>query len=76
MAQSSTYNELASYSQGDEVSFGLNPVNGYYTFIAKEDVAGVAPVSEWRFADSFWRACKWLKNQFENNDEIYHYQGD
>lgn len=74
MGQSSTYHSSTSYVADDIVTYGLNAVNGYYTFKCLSPCTGVNPVSKWRFRDSFWRTMKWMEEQFAVVDEVYNYQ--
>lgn len=81
---SETFDATQSYNIGDEVSFGLNEVAGFYKFRCLKATSAIStnvphsisdysPISKFGHVDSIYRAEKWIKENVKNMDSVYHY---
>ena len=81
---SETFDATHSYNIGDEVSFGLNEVAGFYKFRCLKATSAIStnvphsisdysPISRFGHVDSIYRAEKWIKENVKNMDSVYHY---
>lgn len=79
-----TFNATMKYNVGDEVSFGLNTIAGYFKFkCIKETVAletntmhtvsSYSPIQRFQHCDNLYRAEKWIKQNTANMDQLYKY---
>ena len=73
MGVSSTYRSSVTYEAGDRCTYGLNSFSGFFTFEATETISNVPPVKTWKYNDSIWRVKKWLDEEINNMDTVYHY---
>lgn len=81
---SETFDATHSYNIGDEVSFGLNEIAGFYKFRCLKATSAIStnvphsisdysPISKFGHVDSIYRAEKWIKENVKNMDSVYHY---
>ena len=81
---SETFDATHSYNIGDEVSFGLNEIAGFYKFRCLKATSAISvnkphsisdysPISKYGHVDSIYRAEKWIKENVENMDSVYNY---
>ena len=81
---SETFDATHSYNIGDEVSFGLNEIAGFYKFRCLKATSAIStnvphsisdysPISKFGHVDSIYRAEKWIKGNVKNMDSVYHY---
>lgn len=81
---SETFDATHSYNIGDEVSFGLNEIAGFYKFRCLKATSAISvnkphsisdysPISKYGHVDSIYRAEKWIKENVKNMDSVYNY---
>lgn len=81
---SETFDATHSYNIGDEVSFGLNEIAGFYKFRCLKATSAISvnkphsisdysPISKFGHVDSIYRVEKWIKENVENMDSVYNY---
>ena len=81
---SETFDATHPYSIGDEVSFGLNEIAGFYKFRCLKETSAISvnkphsisdysPISKYGHVDSIYRAEKWIKENVKNMDSVYNY---
>ena len=72
---SSTYNEETEYYVDDECYYGISSVMGFYKFKCVQGCINKAPITTFRHRDSIYRVRKWIDEEIQNMDSLYHYQG-
>ena len=66
----STYSNTTSYVVGNECYYGENATMGFYKFVCVSNSTGNTPFASMAYADSIWRVCKWIEEQFTYVDGI------
>lgn len=83
-ATSETFDATKAYTVGEEVSFGLNAIMGYYVFKCVQEttaletntahaISAYSPIKVFRHVDNLYRAEKWINQQVKNMDVLYSY---
>ena len=83
-SSSETFDATISYDIGDEVSFGINSIMGFYKYrcIKKttalsynkpHTISSFCPLKQFKHCDSLYRAQKWIMQNIENLDKVYNY---